>query len=377
MEGLKSTVTQVPLAIENKGDDIDQLLKNGIEKENQWAELDHEPISNVLEEARHVIKKVDRSYFAKFCPSTNLEARIGEAEKLIEKLNQHHSTISRKLEERKLVQGGLVSQLKQLNYQDSRHKDSVTCKRENLDLLQLTLDKLCFPNNAYRGRATKSCSSQKKGELDLLQVALDKLYSEDYAYKGRARNSCSSSHDELDKHKLRFRMLHGKNNLVEEKKLLKEINGSHKKTSSSHVPLNELNDAISVFHFRGRPRWGLGWQFVEPTRDQKEKIGREKKELVYLKERAIATAAVKGKLWNSLGSKQAIHNQAKLIATELDGIRKEIVLPLRASAKPVEKELNKIEKNVKYLQKQLTLARKRKNEAYEWILELRKLRAEE
>lgn len=67
-----------------------------------------------------------------------------------------------------------------------------------------------------------------------------------------------------------------------------------------------------MFHYRQRPRWGLGWQFIEPTRDQKEKIRREKKELVHLKERAIATAAVKGKLWNSLGSKQAINDQAKV-----------------------------------------------------------------
>lgn len=62
---------------------------------------------------------------------------------------------------------------------------------------------------------------------------------------------------------------------------------------------------------------------------------------------------------------------------ELDGMRKEIVLPLRASAKPVEKELKKIEISVTYLQKQLALARKIKDEAYERILQLRKLHADE
>jgi hypothetical protein len=41
----------------------------------------------------------------------------------------------------------------------------VDSRWENLSFLKLTLDKLCFANNAYRGRATKSCSSKR--ELDI------------------------------------------------------------------------------------------------------------------------------------------------------------------------------------------------------------------
>lgn len=102
MEGLKTNVNQVPLAFENEG----------IEKENHGSEFHHETISNVLEEHGHLSENVDGSNFVMFCPSSNLEARIGEAEKLIEKLNQHYFTISWKLEERTVCwKGGLYNDI--------------------------------------------------------------------------------------------------------------------------------------------------------------------------------------------------------------------------------------------------------------------------
>ncbi|XP_041003992.1 proton pump-interactor BIP131-like [Juglans microcarpa x Juglans regia] len=296
-------VTQVPPVIETE--DI-QLEKYTIEKENQGSELDVR-IGNVLEEALHVTNI--KVYFVKLWP--NLEARIREAEKLIEKFNQDLSDISRKLEERTRNQRELIYRLKWLNYDDERYRVSLTLKREELNCLQLTLDKLCFANNAYRVRPIKSRAS-KGGELDI--------------------------------HKLHFRVLHGRNNLAVEKQLIKEINGSQQKTiSSSCFPLKELKDAIFAFHCN--ERWTLGWPSREPKGDRAEQIESERKELFCLKERAIANAPVKGKLWNSLGSKQAIQDQVNVRRTELNEAKKNL-LPVRAKAKHAQKELEKIEKDI-------------------------------
>ncbi|KAG7987992.1 hypothetical protein I3843_03G163100 [Carya illinoinensis] len=170
-------------------------------------------------------------------------------------------------------------------------------------------------------------------------------------------------------------MLHGTNNLAEEKQLLKEIYGSRQKTISSCFPLKELDDAIWWFH-SNEWRALAYWPFKETTADHKEKIKREKNELVCLKEKAIANAAVKGKLWNSLGSKQVIQDQVNVIGTELNGIKKK-VLQVRANAKHVERELKQVEKDTELVKKHLRVTRQRKDiEVSKWLGQLRELRAE-
>lgn len=357
MEELKTDVSQISPPLEREGNNI-HFHENGIQKENQ------EPIR----EEGHATKKVHRFYFVKFWPS-NLEVRIEEAKKLLGKTKQDILQISRELEWKMLDQDRLVSRLK---YGHGRFRKSVDSRWENLSFLKLTLDKLCFANNAYRGRATKSCSSKReldihKGGFDLLQQALDKLYSEHIEYRGRSRNPCSSL-QELDKNKLHFRMLHGRKTLSEEKQLLKEINANQikKATSSSCFSLDELNDAIGWFHHCER----RDWRFFKKGALDEERIIKEKNELLCLREKAIATAAVKGKLWTSLGSKQAIQDKIKE-GTELDGMMKE-ASSIRTTLHD-EKVLEKIRKGIKSLQKQLADARQRKNKLYECILRLSKL----
>lgn len=67
-----------------------------------------------------------------------------------------------------------------------------------------------------------------------------------------------------------------------------------------------------IFAFHCNERWTLGWPSREPKGDRAELIERERNELFCLKENAIANAPVKGKLWNSLGSKQAIQDQVNV-----------------------------------------------------------------
>lgn len=95
MEELKTNVTQISLATKSEGKI--QFQKNGIEKDNQRAEPD-EQIMNLPEEG-DLTKRVHRFYFVKFWPS-DVEARIEEAEKLVEEVNQEAVEISEKVEER-------------------------------------------------------------------------------------------------------------------------------------------------------------------------------------------------------------------------------------------------------------------------------------
>jgi hypothetical protein len=61
---------------------------------------------------------------------------------------------------------------------------------------------------------------------------------------------------------------------------------------------------IGWFHHSERWDWG----FNKKSGD-KERIIKEINQLICLKEKVIATAAVNGKLWTSLGSKQAIQDK--------------------------------------------------------------------
>ncbi|GMY10121.1 proton pump-interactor BIP131-like, partial [Fagus crenata] len=325
MEELETNVTQIRPVIENANNV--HLHINRIGKESQGPELD-EPIKNVT-------KQVHRFYFVKLMPS-NLEARIEEAEKLNEKLKQDIFQISSELKQRMADRDCVLYKLHDLNSKECRIREIVAGKRNELDLLQHTLDKLCFANNAYQGRAIKSCSSQ----------------------------------GELDTHKLHFRMQHGRNSLAEEKQLLKEIKASQQKSiNSSCVSLDDLNHAMFWYHYDPR------WLFNKKVED-KERIIRERNQLICLQEKAIANAVVKGKLWNSFGSKQAIHDKVKLKVTELDGLRKE-VLPLRANIKKVEKELHTIKNDVKSLQKQLKVTQDRKGEVHNCISQLKNIHDQE
>ncbi|XP_042972843.1 uncharacterized protein LOC122304649 [Carya illinoinensis] len=162
MEELKIGVAKVPKVIETKGDNL-QLEQDRTAKENQGPELE-DSISNVVEEGRHITKKVDRFYVVKLWPP-NLEARIGEAEKLIKKLNQDITEFARKLEDNTRNRKALISKLEWLKNEDRYFRKSVADKREKMDFLRLALDKLCFANNAYRVRPTKSRSPE--GVLDI------------------------------------------------------------------------------------------------------------------------------------------------------------------------------------------------------------------
>ncbi|KAE8653295.1 hypothetical protein Csa_023263, partial [Cucumis sativus] len=102
--------------------------------------------------------------------------------------------------------------------------------------------------------------------------------------------------------KLKFLMQHGSKNIASEKKLLREISSSRKKEIRSttveelDVPIKKKNEEIENSHL-----------YLYTT--DFEGINKEMKRLEMVKEKAVANAAVGGKLWSSLGTKKDIQQK--------------------------------------------------------------------
>ncbi|CAA7407576.1 unnamed protein product [Spirodela intermedia] len=161
----------------------------------------------------------------------------------------------------------------------------------------------------------------KRKEMEPLQVALGKLRNANNAERGMGICSSEEELDVLIK-SLHYRIQHESNTLTEEKQLLKDIKN------------------------------------LEGTR-----------------ERVIANAAMKAKLQDSLGPKEAIQDQVKLIGVDLDGVRKE-KQAIRSRIKSLEDELKAIDEDIASLQEELAEATQKKDKSYETFNELKKTRSE-
>ncbi|XP_077252273.1 proton pump-interactor 1-like [Tasmannia lanceolata] len=164
---------------------------------------------------------------------------------------------------------------------------------------------------------------EKRKEMEPLHAALGKLRSANNHAREKGVGICSSE-EELNEliRSLHFRMQHESNTLAEEKQLLKEI------------------------------------RQLEGTRDK-----------------VVANAAMKAKIQDSLGQRDAIQDQVKLIGGDLDGVRKQQTA-VRTQIKHLEEELRAIDDEISSLQEQLMALNEKKSKAYETFSELRKQRDE-
>ncbi|XP_025012894.1 uncharacterized protein LOC8262049 isoform X2 [Ricinus communis] len=201
------------------------------------------------------------------CQDLTSICTIEQAEKLIECMDHKALEISKKLEARKRDEYSIYRR---------RNDESLRCEvaydKDKLDYLQLALDKLSFANNAYYDRPIKSCLFE----------------------------------DEVHFNNLHFLLLHGSKSLAEEKKLIRETKkGKQKGPVGSCSTLGMLNASI----------WGLICQSYHCSYSidevQYRKIIEEMNQLKCIREKAIANAAVKGRIWNSLGSKETIQDEVK------------------------------------------------------------------
>ncbi|MQM06691.1 hypothetical protein Taro_039511 [Colocasia esculenta] len=99
------------------------------------------------------------------------------------------------------------------------------------------------------------------------------------------------------------------------------------------------------------------------------------KQLEGTRQKVIANAAMRAKLQDSLGPKEAIQDQVKLIGVDLDGVRKDQQM-VRAKIRSLEEDLKSTDEEISSLQEELTAATLKKDKAYETLNELRKTRDE-
>ncbi|KAK4576772.1 hypothetical protein RGQ29_027349 [Quercus rubra] len=170
-------------------------------------------------------------------------------------------------------------------------------------------------------RQFKSILDEKRKEMEPLQHALGKLRNANSA--GRGSGLCSSE-EELNNviQSLQYYIQHESIPLSEEKKILKEI-----------------------------------------------------KQLEGTREKVIANAAMRTKIQDSLGQREAIQDQVKLIGGDLDGVRKEKQV-IQAKIKQLDDALKAIDDEINSLSEELKAVTQKRDKAYESIQQLRKQRDE-
>lgn len=270
----------------------------------------------------------DQPYIVKPCEDPDSRFRIEEAEILIRSLNERRLEVDKKIAERRSDREYIISRLKILHEREKRLEYDMVLRKKQQGHLQAALDKLSFTNSAYQDREINSCL-----------VA-----------------------DDINCRNLNFKLLHGSKNLAAEKKLLREIKASEKgKTVSLWSSLKEIDSSICPLNYQL-----LRGCYNASTVGDKS-ILKEIQHLEIAKEKAIANATVKGKIWNSLGTKKALQEEIKFHAKELVDLRKQHLF-LKASIKEVEEKLPAVEKRIISLERQLAHLRRQKDEAYEHLI---------
>lgn len=175
-------------------------------------------------------------------------------------------------------------------------------------------------NLKSEGRQYKSIMDEKKKEMEPLQQALGKLRTTNNVRSG---GICSSEEELNDLiHSLQYRIQHESIPLSEEKQLLREI-----------------------------------------------------KQLEGTREKVMANVAMRAKIQESMGQKEVIQDQVKLMGVDLDGVRKENQA-VWAKISQLEGKMKVIDEEIKALQEELKDVTEKRDKAYANIQELRKQRDE-
>lgn len=235
------------------------------------------------------LKQIHSFYFVKYrsYDDQKLKAKLDQADKDLQRLNQARSQITEKLRAKRAVRAQVMTQIRSLTGETKQYNLIMDEKRKEMEPLTQALGTLRGPNSAFRDRGF-ICSSEE--ELNHLIKSLQ------------------------------YRIQHESIPLTEEKQILREI------------------------------------KQLEGTREQ-----------------VLAKAAVRAKIQDSLGEKEAIQDQVKLIGGDLDGVRKERQV-VRDKLKQHDNEKEVIEKEINSLQDELTIVTEKRDKAFEKIQELRKQR---
>lgn len=129
----------------------------------------------------------------------------------------------------------------------------------------------------------------------------------------------------------------------------------------------ELNDVIKSMQYR--------IQHESITLNEEKQIIREIKQLEGTRDKVIANAAMRAEVQKSVGEKDAIQDQVKLIGVDLDGVRKDQAA-IKAKVKTLEAEKEAINGVIASLEEELHAVVEKRDKVYEKIRELRNKREE-
>ncbi|KAG5131481.1 hypothetical protein JHK84_037878 [Glycine max] len=142
-------------------------------------------------------------------------------------------------------------------------------------------------------------------------------------------------------------------------------------------PLQQALGKLRTTNNAGRVIYSLQYRIQHesiPLTEEKQ-ILREIKQLEGTREKVIANAAMRAKLQESMGQKETIQDQVKLIGGDLDGVKKEREA-IRSKIKQIDDALKAIDKDIQSLQEELTAVSQKRDKAFESMQQLRKQREE-
>ncbi|KAG6755284.1 hypothetical protein POTOM_041103 [Populus tomentosa] len=282
-------------------------------------------------------KQVHSFYFVTYrlYDDPKIKAKIDQADKEIQKRNQSRFQITEELKDRRDLnttdRSDECFSFKPFDMDVPGFLSVQSIKRQVPDKCALQILEFCIDSkraeliNQVRalkneGRQYKSIFDEKKKEMEPLQQALGKLRNTNNA----GRVGICSSEEELNDliYSLQYRMQHESIPLTEEKQILREI-----------------------------------------------------KQLEGTREKVIANAAMRTKIQDSLGQKEAIQDQVKLMGVDLDGVRKERQA-LWEKLDGLEAKVQALDAEIKTLQEELEAVIQKREKTYETLQELRKQRDE-
>ncbi|XP_008794130.2 proton pump-interactor 1-like isoform X2 [Phoenix dactylifera] len=209
-------------------------------------------------------------------------------------------------------------------------------------------DKEIRKKNEHRFQITEALKAKRSERAQVISQ-LKPLTAEDKQYRmimDEKRKEMKPFHEALGK-------LRSANNDVREKGM---------GLCSSEEELNEL---IESRHYH--------MQHESLTLVEEKQLIKEIKQLEGTREKVIANAAMRAKIQDSLGQREAIQDQVKLQGGDIDGFKKE-QQAVRMKIRQLEEELKTIDDEIISLQEELTAVNEKKDKAFETLIELRKAR---
>ncbi|KAI4321867.1 hypothetical protein MLD38_035198 [Melastoma candidum] len=129
----------------------------------------------------------------------------------------------------------------------------------------------------------------------------------------------------------------------------------------------ELNGVIQSLHYR--------IQHESISLAEEKQIIREIKQLEGTRDKVIANSAMRAEIQGSIGPKEDIQDQVKLIGVDLDEVRKD-QQAVKAKIKQLRDELDAVDSQIKSLQDELEVIVETRDKAYSNLQDLRKHRDE-